>query len=255
LAPEAIRAFFRGSAPQSHGTQEEATAAFPDAIRIEPDGTKLLAYIDDLGNAPQALGKSEDAVAEFGAAIRIKPGNATAHNINTRVQGLPSTAGRVGNGEVRRGSRPGPRGDLERRLHRFNGEKCPICKGPGPIDVRRGHVAWSIAFVPFWSSLTLVCCHSCGIRLRLGAIACSILFGLWAIPFCWIIPPLVHIGELRWMMMPLALLRVLDRINFFVQVARNLKGVFFAPARQLARRPGEAGGGDRRIPHGRQAPA
>jgi hypothetical protein len=254
-APEAIRAFFRDNAQQSHVTPEEVTAAFCEAIRSERDGAKLHGHADDLGVSPQAKGKSKEAVAEFDAAIRIEPGNATAHNSATRVRWLPGNAGSAGNGEVWQGSRPRRRGDLERRLHKLNGEKCPICKGPGPIDVHRGHVAWSIAYVPFWSSLTLVCCRSCGVRLRLGAIAASIMFGLWAIPFCWIIPPLVHSGELGWIMTPVGLLRGLDIINFFVQVARNLRGVFFAPARQRARRPGEAGGGNRRTPDGHRAPA
>ena len=153
-----------------------------------------------------------------------------SQNNTTRFRWPPGNAGSAGNGEVRQCSRPGPRSDLKRSLHELKGGKCPICKGPGPIDVRRSHVAWSIAFVPFWSSLTLVCCHSCGIRLRLGAIAASVLFGLWGIPFCWIIPPLIHSWELGWMLAPLGLLYRLNTINFFVQVARNLKGVLFAPA-------------------------
>ncbi len=252
---EAIPAFFPGNAPQSHGTQEEATAAFREAIRIKPYDAQSHAHIHDLGDALRAPGNLEEAAAEFRSAIRIKPGNATAYNNNKRIRWLPISAGSAGNGEVWQGSRPMPRSDLERRLHKLNGGRCPICKGHGPIDVCRSHVAWSIAFVPFWSSLTLVCCHSCGVRLRLGAIAASTLFGLWGIPFCWIIPAFDRSWELAWIMTPLALLHGLNRINFFVQVARNLKGVFFAPARQRARRPGEAGGGDRRIPHGHQAPA
>ena len=207
------------------------------------------------GNALQSQGTQEEAAAEFRSAIRIKPGNPTANDNTSHDRWPTSNAGSAGNGEVRQCSRPGPRSDPEHRLHEIKGGKCPICKGPGQIDVHRSHMAWSIAFVPFWSSLTLVCCHSCGIRLRLGAIACSLLFGLWGIPFCWIIPPLVHSAGLAWIMTPLGLLYRLNTINFFVQVARNLKGVFFAPARQRARRPGEAGGGDRPVPQYHQARA
>jgi hypothetical protein len=219
-AAEAVPTFFRGDALQIQGTQEEATAAFREATRIKPD------------DALHAPGKLEESPAEFPSANRIKPGNATARNNTRRVRWPPSSAGSATNGEVRPCSGPKSRSDLERGLHEIKGGKCPICNGHGPIDVRLSHVAWSIAFVPFWSSVSLVCCHSCGIRLRLGAIVPSLVFGLWAIPFCWIIPPLIHSWELGWIMAPLGLLHRLNTINFVVQVARNLNGVFFAPARQ-----------------------
>src|SRR5262249_54536334 len=129
----------------------------------------------------------------------------------------------------------------QRILHEIHGGNCPICKGAGPVDVHRAHVAWSIFLVPFWSSMTQVCCRSCAIKLQLGGIAFSVLFGFWAIPFCWIIPPLVHSRELGfvggelWGLLfgltftPLGLLRGLDRINFGLQVLRNLRGMIFSP--------------------------
>jgi hypothetical protein len=213
-AAEPVPTFFRGNALQIQGTQEEATAAFREAVWIRPD------------DAPQAPGKLEEAATEFNSAIRIKPGNATSHNHSTRLRWPPKSAVSAGNGEVRQCSGPKSRSDLKRGLHPVKGGKCPICKGTGPIDVHRSHVAWSIAFVPFWSSVTLVCCRTCGLRLRLGAIVASIVFGFWEIPFCWIIPPLVYSWELGWIIAPLGLLHRLNTINFFVQVARNLNGVF-----------------------------
>jgi hypothetical protein len=129
----------------------------------------------------------------------------------------------------------------QRILHEVHQGKCPICNEAGPVDLHRAHVAWSIFLVPFWSSMTQVCCRGCGIKLQLGGIAFSVLFGLWGIPFCWIIPPLVHSrdvgfvgGELWGLLLglaitPLGLLRGLDRINFGVQVLRNLRGMIFGP--------------------------
>src|SRR6516165_3067358 len=69
----------------------------------------------------------------------------------------------------------------QRILHEVHQGKCPICKGAGPVDVHRAHLAWSIFLVPFWSRMTQVCCRACGIRLQLGGIAFSVLFGLWGI--------------------------------------------------------------------------
>jgi hypothetical protein len=102
-------------------------------------------------------------------------------------------------------------------------------------------VAWSILFVPFWTRMTEVCCRSCGVKLRVGGIVASTLFGLWGIPFCWMIPTLLHSGAagfLRtvlwetpfgWSLTPLGLIFLLYRMNFGLQVLRNLGGIVFGP--------------------------
>jgi hypothetical protein len=89
--------------------------------------------------------------------------------------------------------------------------------------------------------MTQVCCRSCGIKLQLGSIAFSALFGLWGIPFCWVIPPLLHSRgtefvsielwglSFRVFITPLGLIGILNRINFGVQVLRNLRGIAFGP--------------------------
>jgi hypothetical protein len=136
--------------------------------------------------------------------------------------------------------RTAPQG-FERHLNDLQRRRCPICKGRGRVDVHRSYVAWSILFVPFWTRMTEVCCRSCAVKLQVGGIVSSTLFGLWGIPFCWMIPTLVHLGAtgfLRtvlwetpfgWSLTPLGLTFLLCRLNFGLQVLRNVGGIVFGP--------------------------
>ncbi len=106
----------------------------PEGARCKP-GPSRASAAEAIGAffRPEAQGRNEEAVAEFSAAIRLKPGNATAHHTTPRVRWPLSNAGSAGNGEVRQGSRPRPRRDLERRLHKLNGNpagprRCRHCQ-------------------------------------------------------------------------------------------------------------------------------
>jgi hypothetical protein len=167
------------------------------------------------------------------ADVVVRPLFALSGNGPLRVDNTP----RAGDEKARRGSRKIPQDEFERRLRELHGGKCPMCNGVGPVDVHRSHVAWSIALVPLWSSMTQVCCRSCGIKLQLGAVAFSALFGLWGIPFCWIIPDLLRSYDVRFtgiedwarlfglIFTPLGIVRTLNRTNFALQLLRNLRGL------------------------------
>ena len=143
----------------------------------------------------------------------------------------------TGIGKVRHDSQPLPPRGFQHRLHEVHAGKCPLCKGDGPVDVHRSYLAWSILLVPLWSRMSQVCCRSCGTKLQLGGIVSSALLGLLGIPFCWIIPPLIHSrgdGFLSievWGMVfgasltPLGLIYTLNKINFGIQVLRNLRAI------------------------------
>jgi hypothetical protein len=141
-----------------------------------------------------------------------------------------------GAGEVgfERDARPTAPQGFERHLNELHRGRCPICKGRGPIDVHRSYVAWSIVFVPFRTRMTEVCCRSCGVKLQVGGIVFSTLFGL-------MIPTMLLSGAAEflhtvlwetpfgWSLTPLRLTLLLIRINFGLQVFRNLGGIVFGP--------------------------
>jgi hypothetical protein len=147
----------------------------------------------------------------------------------------------AGDDGFERDARPAAPDGLERHPHEVHRGKCPICKGLGPVDVHRSYVAWSILLVPFRTRMTEVCCRSCGVKLQVGGIVFSTLFGLWGIPFCWVISTLLRSGATGFLhtvlwespfgsfLTPLGLIVLLNRINFGLQVLRNLGGIMFGP--------------------------
>ena len=149
-------------------------------------------------------------------------------------------------GKVGGDSRRLPPCGFDNRHREVHSQKCPLCKAAGPVDVHRSHVAWSIFLVPVWSTMTQVCCRSCGIKLRLGAIAFSVVFGLWGIPFWWVVPALLQsrvggsVSVELWgvifgaLITPLGLICTLNRINFAVQVARDLGGITVGPCSRVS---------------------
>lgn len=71
---------------------------------------------------------------------------------------------------------------------------CPVCSGPGPVDVHVAHSAWSALVMTSWSSKPQVCCRRCGRAAKLKAIAFTGAFGWWGFPWGLIAAP-VQIGR------------------------------------------------------------
>ena len=68
--------------------------------------------------------------------------------------------------------------------------ECPLCQGPGPIDVHTSHTVWSIIALTSWKSTPHVCCRSCGRQKQLTGFVTSGLFGWWGFPWGFIYTPI-----------------------------------------------------------------
>lgn len=71
---------------------------------------------------------------------------------------------------------------------------CPLCNGPGPIDVHTSHTIWSLIALTSWRSTPHVCCRSCGRQKQLMGFVTSGLFGWWGFPWGVIYTP-IQIGK------------------------------------------------------------
>ena len=67
---------------------------------------------------------------------------------------------------------------------------CPMCEGPGPVDVHLAHEIWAILFWTSYSSTPHICCQSCGQKKRFLAIISSFLLGWWSFPTGIIMTPI-----------------------------------------------------------------
>jgi hypothetical protein len=72
---------------------------------------------------------------------------------------------------------------LNERLQAVHAGHCPKCHGPGPIDVHTSHTVWSILVMTSWNSTPEVCCRSCGMKAKLGAMLLSGVVGWWGFPW------------------------------------------------------------------------
>ncbi|MDB6128942.1 MAG: Zn-finger domain associated with topoisomerase type [Verrucomicrobiales bacterium] len=59
---------------------------------------------------------------------------------------------------------------------------CPICTGPGPVDVHTSYAIWSAIVVSCWKNTPRISCVSCARKARIeDAIRCFF-FGWWGFP-------------------------------------------------------------------------
>ena len=78
---------------------------------------------------------------------------------------------------------------VARRLDEVWRGRCPICKGPGPVDVYKHHKIYSLLFFTRWISGQVVACRSCGRSRQTEAQLFSILCGWWGFPWGLIMTP------------------------------------------------------------------
>jgi hypothetical protein len=79
-------------------------------------------------------------------------------------------------------------------IQKVDREGCPLCKGPGPIDVHSSHTVWSLLVLTSWQSRSKVCCRKCGIKRQLGGAALSFFCGWWGFPWGLVVTP-IQIGR------------------------------------------------------------
>ncbi len=81
-------------------------------------------------------------------------------------------------------------GGLTNPAMRIHAGPCPMCQGPGPVDVHDIHWVWSAVAFTRWGSRAQVSCRRCAVKSQVGGIARSALLGWWGIPWGLIITPI-----------------------------------------------------------------
>lgn len=60
---------------------------------------------------------------------------------------------------------------------------CPVCNGPGPIDVQVSHRITSFLILTSWNDRTRLSCGRCGRFQRLGDMFYCLVLGWWGFPW------------------------------------------------------------------------
>ena len=102
-------------------------------------------------------------------------------------------------GKVLLESRRIPADVVARALVEVVDGKCPVCGGPGPVELFLSHRVFSAVVVTSWKSVPQISCRRCATKSQLGSTLSSLLLGWWGIPWGLVVTP--------------------------VQIARNLAGL------------------------------
>jgi hypothetical protein len=76
------------------------------------------------------------------------------------------------------------------RVWEIHAGRCPVCSGPGPVDVRYSYRVWSGLIVTNWYTRTHLCCRSCGNKARALDAAFTFFLGWWGFPWGLIMTPI-----------------------------------------------------------------
>jgi hypothetical protein len=87
-----------------------------------------------------------------------------------------------------------PESVVSARAWEIRNGRCPVCTGPGPVDVHTSYRVWSGLVITSHSSRLNIGCRRCGTRARLKDAGFSLLFGWWGFPWGLVWTP-VQIGR------------------------------------------------------------
>lgn len=73
---------------------------------------------------------------------------------------------------------------------------CPVCKGPGPVDVFVSHRVLSALVVTTWKTVPRISCRGCATKAQLGSTLYSLLLGWWGFPWGLLMTPVQIVRNL-----------------------------------------------------------
>lgn len=95
-----------------------------------------------------------------------------------------------------------PDGQVREHVQAVHQGSCPLCDGPGPVDVHTGYRVWSAVILTSWKNTPRVSCTSCGRKNQLRDGLFSLLVGWWGFPWGLVMTPVQLLRTLAAMSRP-----------------------------------------------------
>ena len=89
----------------------------------------------------------------------------------------------VAAGSVLRAADAIPESVISAQVWEVHNGRCPVCSGPGPVDVHESYRVWSGLIVTSYKTRLTVGCRRCGNRARLKDAGFSFVAGWWGFPW------------------------------------------------------------------------
>jgi hypothetical protein len=87
-----------------------------------------------------------------------------------------------------------PDSSVREQLLRWHQGPCPVCKGPGPVDVYSSYEVWSAVVITRYSTHPILACRRCALKHQAKSMGLCLVAGWWGIPFGLIITP-IQVGR------------------------------------------------------------
>jgi len=85
---------------------------------------------------------------------------------------------------------------VARAVAEVAGGNCPVCNGPGPVDVFTSYRVLSALVVTSWRNTPRVSCRGCATKSQLVSTLYSFFLGWWGIPWGFIMTPVQIVRNL-----------------------------------------------------------
>ncbi len=86
--------------------------------------------------------------------------------------------------------------DVRLKALKIHGGRCPLCEGPGPVELRASYRIWSVVAFTHFSSRYQISCRRCGLGAQLRGLVHSILLGWWGLPIGVLMTPVQIVRNL-----------------------------------------------------------
>jgi DNA-directed RNA polymerase subunit RPC12/RpoP len=87
-----------------------------------------------------------------------------------------------------------PETTVQQQVWSVHQGRCPLCSGPGPVDVHVSHRVWSAIALTSWRSQPRISCRACGVKSQGGDAVFSLFLGWWGFPWGLVMTP-IQIGR------------------------------------------------------------
>ena len=92
-------------------------------------------------------------------------------------------------GQLAREAQAVPPEVLEHAVQETVQGDCPVCSGPGPVDVFTSYRVMSALVVTSWKSLPRISCRGCATKAQLGNTLYCLFLGWWGFPWGLVMTP------------------------------------------------------------------
>jgi hypothetical protein len=140
-------------------------------------------------------------------------------------------------GEIIHASRQIPDEILDQAVAEIHQGPCPICEGPGPVDVHTSYRVWSALFLTSWSSRPRISCRSCGFKAKFADLFFCFGLGWWGFPWGLLATPIQIVRNFWGMVAPGTPMEPSEVLRNMVRLDLAARAVDYMAAEQAAGPP------------------